>query len=188
MRARSGMCGGGGLERRVVRVAAAIRVWPCEHVVRVEEHHAEPAQLCRVAARSSYADRPSRVRGAAGGTHQACGRDVRVHCPRRAVVPLLRGVRPLDLSSIPAAGHSAPVHPDVRGSRQRTGTLAAQHARRGLVSRLPPPALLVSIGKVDWPPAIEYYGLSNVRVYSVDDRSRHLAGARIIPMVVPVAP
>jgi len=44
------------------------------------------------------------------------------------------------------------------------------------------------IGKVDWPPAIEYYGLSNVRVYSVDDRSRHLAGARIIPMVVPVAP
>jgi hypothetical protein len=43
-------------------------------------------------------------------------------------------------------------------------------------------------GNVDWPPAIEYYGLSNVRVYSVDDRSRYLSGARILPMVAPIAP
>ena len=44
------------------------------------------------------------------------------------------------------------------------------------------------IGQVGWPPAIEYYGPSNVRVYSVDDRLRYLTGARIMPMAVPIRP
>jgi hypothetical protein len=43
-------------------------------------------------------------------------------------------------------------------------------------------------GRVDWPPAIEYLGLPNVRVYSVDDRARYLAGARILPAIVPLQP
>jgi hypothetical protein len=44
------------------------------------------------------------------------------------------------------------------------------------------------IGQVWWPPAVEYLGLSNVRLYSVDDRSRYLAGARVLPAVVPLRP
>jgi len=43
-------------------------------------------------------------------------------------------------------------------------------------------------GRVDWPPAIEYLGLPKVRVYSVDDRARYLAGARILPAIVPLQP
>ena len=36
-----------------------------------------------------------------------------------------------------------------------------------------------ALGRIDWPPAIEYKGLPNVRVYAIADRARYLAGERI---------
>ena len=40
-------------------------------------------------------------------------------------------------------------------------------------------------GRINWPPAIEYLGHPHVRVYSIADRSRHLAGERILTRPIP---
>jgi hypothetical protein len=43
-----------------------------------------------------------------------------------------------------------------------------------------------AIGSVDWPAAIQYFGVLDVRVYAVDDRPRYLTGQRILPAIVPL--
>lgn len=40
-------------------------------------------------------------------------------------------------------------------------------------------------GDIDWPPAIQYRGTVDVRIYSPDDRAAFLAGQRIVTQLVP---
>jgi hypothetical protein len=42
-----------------------------------------------------------------------------------------------------------------------------------------------SLGRLDWPPLLEYPGPIRVRVYSVAERERHTAGERRLPKIVP---
>ena len=46
-------------------------------------------------------------------------------------------------------------------------------------------ATATPLGVLDWPPAVRYFGLSDTRIYSPDDRDRHLRGDAILPLVVP---
>jgi hypothetical protein len=41
------------------------------------------------------------------------------------------------------------------------------------------------VGRVDWPPTIEYFGPSDVRIYAVEDRAQYVAGRRNLPRAVP---
>jgi Dolichyl-phosphate-mannose-protein mannosyltransferase len=42
-----------------------------------------------------------------------------------------------------------------------------------------------AVGRLDWPPALEYPGPIRVRVYALSDRDQHLVGARIVPRMIP---
>ncbi|HEX7140651.1 MAG TPA: hypothetical protein VF219_22555, partial [Vicinamibacterales bacterium] len=42
-----------------------------------------------------------------------------------------------------------------------------------------------ALGKLDWPPAAEYVGHAQVRLYSFDDRDRYLRGELVLPKMIP---
>jgi len=44
-----------------------------------------------------------------------------------------------------------------------------------------------TFGALDWPPAIEYPWAGRARVYAIDDRARHLAGARVVTAPIPTS-
>jgi hypothetical protein len=41
------------------------------------------------------------------------------------------------------------------------------------------------LGRIDWPPTAEYLGDAQVRLYSVEDRDRHLRGDRVLTRMIP---
>ena len=41
------------------------------------------------------------------------------------------------------------------------------------------------LGRIDWPPTAEYLGDATIRLYSIEDRDRHLHGDRVLPRMIP---